>query len=259
MKTPEDRPAQYPDPAESRKPRESRPTRADDAGLAGYQKALDRSLAELDAAMEAQLPVLGTDAEQAAGLSDDASSFGPPARRRHGTEEWDRPAVLPYLTATLLAVVSMTILVAATTLPAAGVFQIGLTFLAVAMVVRRLEDAPQDSDNPVVAWLHDRAMQLEGKFGVEFYGVAALTSFLRAEVDIVTGLSLDGLLANPIGTAISWFVSALVESILNAVWAALWWFELMQRVDGLPLLGAIIGAGWLVWRVLDITPAPEDD
>lgn len=110
----------------------------------------------------------------------------------------------------------------------------------------------------MVTWLHDRAVQLEGKFGVEFYGVAALTSFLRAEADLLSGVSIDGFLANPIGSAMAWFVSALIESIMNLVWASLWWFQLMQEVEGLPLLAGIIGAGWVVWRVLDITPAPED-
>ena len=59
-------------------------------------------------------------------------------------------------------------------------------------------------------------------------------------------------------TAISWFVSALLESVVNAVWASLWWLQLMQEVDGLPLLAAIIGAGWVVWKILDITPDPGD-
>lgn len=252
-------------------PRPDRPTPApsDDgpagpspeAGLADYRDKLRRSLAEIDAALESNLP---TRAGDAAGPADGAAAAREPETspdrptRRAAAGEWDEPAVVPYLTATLLAVTAMTVLVLATTLPAAGVFQAGLTFLAVAMVVRRLEDAPRNSDNPVLSWLHDRAVQLEGKFGVEFYGIAALTSFIRAEADVVTDLSLSGLLSNPVGTLISWFVSALIESIMNVVWASLWWFELMQQVDGLPLLAAIIGAGWLVWRVLDITPDPEE-
>lgn len=250
MKTPDepgpDTPSPQDVPASPTPGPGERSSRAADPGLADYEEILRRSLSEIDAALDADLPtVREPEGEES-------------ATREPGSGEWDRPAVLPYLTATLLALTAMIVLVLSTTLPAAGVFQIGLTFLAVAMVVRRLEDAPKDSDNPVVAWLHDRAIQLEGKFGVEFYGVAALTSFLRAEVDLVTGISIDGFLANPIGAAIVWFVSALMESIMNAVWASLWWFQLMQEVDGLPLLGGIIVAGWLVWRVLDITPDPED-
>lgn len=257
MSNPDDTPPEGPEPFRPR-PGNARPVPPGDPSLADYREALDRSLAELDRALEAELPVpleeLGSD-DFVEAVTAGRHSVG---RRRENADEWDRPAVLPYLTATALALVAMTLLVTSTALPAAGVFQVGLTFLAIAMVVRRLEDAPRDTGNPVLDWLTDRAVQLEGKFGVGFYGVAALTSFLRAEVNLVGDLSLGGILSDPIGTAVSLFVSALIESIMNAVWAALWWVELMSVVDGLPLLAGIVGAGWLVWRVLDITPAPED-
>lgn len=92
----------------------------------------------MDAELPAQLEELGSD-EFVERVASSRHSVG---HRRNASDEWDRPAVLPYLTATFLAVTAMVALVLATTLPAAGVFQVGLTFLAVAMVVRRLEDAP---------------------------------------------------------------------------------------------------------------------
>jgi hypothetical protein len=157
-----------------------------------------------------------------------------------------------------VSLAAMLLLVVATSLPAAGIFQIGLAFLAVAMIVRRFEDIPEDTDNPVLGWIYDRVEQLEGKFGVEFYGIAALTAFLRAEADWATDLSIGDLLADPVATAIQWFVGALVESIMNAVWSALWWLQLMQVIEGWPLFIAVVVAGWLVWRVLDISPTKED-
>jgi hypothetical protein len=167
---------------------------------------------------------------------------------------WASPSPRPYLVAIGVGVAAMLVLIAVAGLPAAAVFQIGLTFLAVAMVVRRFEDIPEDTDNPVLGWLYDRVVQLEGKFGVEFYGIAALTSFLRSEVDLVDDLAVGDLLANPVGAAISWFISALIESVVNAFWASLWWLQLLQATDGLYVFVGIVMAGWLVWRVLEITP-----
>lgn len=183
---------------------------------------------------------------------------GAPEPILDGTAGEEEPELRPYLLATALAMAAMLLLVVTTSLPAAGVFQIGLTFLAVAMVVRRLQDLPDDTDNPFLVWLHERAERLQGKFGVEFYGIAALTAFLRAEADWVGGLSIGELLSNPIGTLISWFVPALIESIMNAVWSALWWMQLMLYIDGWPLFITVVVAGWAVWRVLDITPLDDD-
>lgn len=162
-------------------------------------------------------------------------------------------AALPYLGAAAVGLAAMITLVAATALPAAGVFQVGLTFLAVAMVARRVEEIPADSEHPLVAWTADHLDRLGDRFGVEFYGMASLTAFLRAEVISLssTSLSLADLLSNPVGTAISWLVSEFVESVMNAVWAALWWIPLLQATPGTGAFVATVAVGWLVWRMLD--------
>ncbi len=194
------------------------------------------------------------------------------SRRALEAQERNQPAagrglgrgvvLTPYLRATGLGSLAMAGLVLATAIPAAGILLYGGTFLAVAMGVRALEDLPVESDTRVLHWLADRADALSEKFGVQFYGVASLTAFIHAEISTFGGLGfpLKAILSNPIGVGVGWFVQALVQSILNFVWSALWWLQLIA-VDGIGggLLAAIIVAGWLVWKVLDHQPLPRDD
>lgn len=172
----------------------------------------------------------------------------------------DRGAFLPYAGATGLAVVAMVALVAATALPAAGVLQVGLTFLAVAMIARRLEDLPPDAGSAPVAWVAERLRRLGDDFGVEFYGLASLTAFLRAEARslLQSDVSVADLLSNPVGTAITWLITEAIESLMNAIWATLWWLQLLRALPGLWVFAATLAAGWAVWRILDITPREGD-
>lgn len=226
----------------------------DDDGGAPTRERTQRDFDDLGRAVARELPVRSDDPDSGGG--DAAEGMRGPPEAAPG---WPPSSPRPYLAATGIALIAMVLLVATTALPAPEVFQIGLTFLAVAMGVRRLQDIPYGGHNPLLAWLHDRADDLAERFGVEFYGIAGLTAFLRAEADLVTDLSVGDLLANPLGAAISWFISALVESIVNAIWSALWWVQLMRVIDGWPLFLGIVGAGWLVWRILDITPRGEEE
>jgi hypothetical protein len=171
--------------------------------------------------------------------------------------------VLPYLGAVGLAGAVMAVLVAVTSLPVAGVVQVGLTFVAVALVARRLEDVPPDAGNRVLAWVAERLRGMGDRFGVEFYGLASLTAFLRAEAISLsqTEISWAELLDDPVVSAVTWLITEAIQSFMNAIWAGLWWLQLYREVvplQGLGVFVAVIVAGWGVWRVLEITPRPRD-
>jgi len=172
----------------------------------------------------------------------------------------DPPASpLPYLAATGISTAAMGVGVLALGLPLLPVATWGLTFLACALILKRMDDVPPDHPNAVVRWLSDRVESLRDKFGIELYGVAAMTTFIQLEVGSLStsAYSLADLLANPIGTAISWFIGELIESIMNLVQAFLWWMPLFGA--GWQLGLAVIAAAWAVLWVLDMPEPPPED
>lgn len=167
----------------------------------------------------------------------------------------------PYLRATALAVSTLAVLIVVAGVPVAATLQVGLTYLAVALGARRLEDLPPDAGGRVVQWVAERLRRLEDDFGVEFYGLASLTAFLRAQVISLseTEISLSGLLENPIVSLVTWLISELIESVVNMVWATLWWLQLLRAVPGVGWFVAVVAAGWAVWRLLDVEPPGGTD
>jgi len=183
-------------------------------------------------------------------------SSGPPVRPRAGP--------LPYLAATGLAGVSTAVLVLGVALPAAAAVPVALLFLAVALVVRWLEDLPPGTGGRALSWVAERIRDLGRDYGVEFYGIASITAFLRAEATSLaeTELVLDQLLNEPVRSVISWLVTEVFESMVNAVFAVFWWLELSRGVVGsygISVFAGILAAGWAVWRVLGITPPSDDE
>jgi hypothetical protein len=169
------------------------------------------------------------------------------------------PQVRPYLRATGLATAVLAVLVVVGGFPAAATLQVGLTYLAVALVARRLEDLPPEVGSRPVRWVAERLRRLEDDFGVEFYGLASLTAFLRAQVISLsdTEISLSGLLDDPIVSLVTWLISELIESVFNVVWATLWWLQLLRAVPGVGWFVAVVAGGWAVWRLLDVEPRGE--
>jgi hypothetical protein len=158
----------------------------------------------------------------------------------------------------------MAVLVAGLALPAAEVLPVGLLFLAVALGVRWLEDLPPGTGGRALSWVAEHVRGLGRDYGVEFYGIASITAFLRAEATSLaeTELVLDSLLNEPVRSVISWLVTEAFESMVNAVFAVFWWLELYRGVAdayGASVFAGILVAGWAVWRVLGITPPPDDE
>lgn len=169
-------------------------------------------------------------------------------------------SLVQYAGASALATVAMTALVIGTAIPTTGILKYGSTFLLVAIAMRWAQDLDRDSEHPVVRWLARRSESLGNKFGVEFYGISALTAFAWAELSTMSIFSvpLARVLADPIGVAVGLFVEWIMESITNALSAILWWLDLF-RAPGVDTRTAILimVAGWAVWRVLDLkSPAP---
>jgi hypothetical protein len=169
------------------------------------------------------------------------------------------PRLRPYLQATGLAAAVLAVLVVVGGFPPAATFQLGLTYLAVALVARRLEDLPPEVGSRPVRWGAERLRRLEDDFGVEFYGLASLTAFLRAQVLSLseTEISLSGLLDDPIVSLVTWLIAELIESVFNVLWATLWWLQLLRAVPGIGWFVAVVAAGWAVWRLLDVEPRGE--
>lgn len=158
-----------------------------------------------------------------------------------------------YAGASAVASLAMVVLVLGLGLPAGGVVLTGSFFLAVAATMRRLQDLDSRELPPVLAAVVDHLEELGDRWGLEFYGIASLTAFLRAEARSLldSGVTLAEFLASPLSAAIRWLVAEFVESIMNAVWAPLWWLQLFQAVSGLEVFIAVVAAGWAVWWLLD--------
>ena len=173
----------------------------------------------------------------------------------------DEPASpVPYVAATAITSVALVAGVVFAGFPAAIAAQYGLTFLGLSMIFKRMEDVPTDHPSGLLRWVSDRVEALGEKFGVELYGMISLTAFLRAEVLSLSSsnVSLAEFLANPIVGAVSWFVSELIESIMNAIGAVLWWLPLFTGV-GWELALAVIAAAWSVLWVLDMPDRESED
>ncbi len=173
----------------------------------------------------------------------------------------DEPASpVPYVAATAIGSVALVAGIVFAGFPAALATQYGLTFLGLSMIFRRMEDVPVDHPSDLLRWASDRIEALGEKFGVELYGMISLTAFLRAEALSLSSssISLAELMSNPIGSVIQWFVAEMMESIMNAVWAALWWMPLFAGV-GWQLAVAVIAVAWGVLWVLDMPDRPEGD
>lgn len=171
----------------------------------------------------------------------------------------DEPASpVPYLGATAITSVALVAGIVFAGLPAFLATQLALTFLGAAMILKRADDIPTDHPNALLRWVGDRVDRLGDKFGIELYGLMALTTFLRAEVLSLSSstVSLAEILASPVAGLIQWFISELIESIMNAIGAALWWMPLFANL-GWELAAAVIAAAWAVLWVLDM-PARGD-
>jgi len=172
----------------------------------------------------------------------------------------DEPASpLPYLGATAISSVALVAGIVFAGLPAFVATQVALTFLAAAMIFKRADDIPTDHPNALLRWVGDRVDRLGDRFGVELYGLMGLTTFLRSEVQSLSSstVSLAEILASPIAGLVQWFISEMIESIMNAIWAAMWWLPLFANLSW-ELGVAVIAAAWAVLWVLDLPERDED-
>jgi len=172
----------------------------------------------------------------------------------------DTPASpIPYLGATGVSLAAMAGGILALGLPALTVATWGLTFLGVAMVLKRMDDVPPDHPNGLVRWLSDRVERMRDSYGVELYGVISLTTFIQYEIASLSTASvpLQRILSDVPGGLIEYLVTEMIESIMNAVWAALWWMPLFG--GGWQLALAVIAAAWAVLWVLDMPDPPPED
>jgi hypothetical protein len=172
----------------------------------------------------------------------------------------DPPAtVLPYLGATGVAGAAMLAGVLVLGLPVSTVATYGLTFLGLGMALKRVEDVPPDHPSALLRWVGDRIERLGEKFGVETYGLVALTTFLHYEVASlsVPAVPLSRLLSDFPANLIVYLVRELIETVMNMVWAGLWWLPLFTGT-GWTIALAVIAAAWAVVWVLDMPERVED-
>jgi hypothetical protein len=172
----------------------------------------------------------------------------------------DRPtSAVPYLGATGIGGAAMLAAVFALGLPAATVATYGLTFLALGMGLKRMEDVPPDHPNALLRWAGDRMERLGEKFGVETYGLMALTTFLHYEVASlsVPAVPLAELFVDFPGNLIVYFVQEIIETVMNMVWAGLWWIPLFTEA-GWAIALSVIAAAWAVVWMLDL-PVDEEE
>ena len=171
----------------------------------------------------------------------------------------DEPdSVVPYLGATGVAGAAMGIGILGLGLPVPTVSAWGLTFLGLALLFRRMDDVPPDHPNALLRWAGSRVERLREKFGAELYGVMSLTTFVQYELSSLsnTDLSLAEFLADPVVVAVTWFITETIESLMNAIWASLWWLPLFSQ--GWQLALAVIAAAWAVLWMLDMPVGDTD-
>jgi len=147
----------------------------------------------------------------------------------------------PYLAALAFGIVATILALLMTDVPAAPLVGIGASFGILAALTRRLRELPRDPDNPMARRLTRLCRALDEQWGLEFYGLASIATFLWLE----SGSLLNLQFADTLG---------------NAVQAAIWWYPMWTHVGepfGAVTCVSLVAAAWTFWFVLGVHPEQE--
>lgn len=157
------------------------------------------------------------------------------------------------MAASAVAVAAGTVFIGVLGIPAATALTVGGTFVGITVAARVLSVLGDDRPG-LIGRLANWSEKLWTEWGTGFYGMASLTSFVVREGGSLSDVdfTLDEFLSDPIGNAISWGITQMIEGIMNAVWSALWWIDMIGFANtyGMYVAGGAVFAGWLFWSLL---------
>ncbi len=148
---------------------------------------------------------------------------------------------VPYLVAAAFAAAAVAAITLLTALPPGPVVELGVIFVALAVVVRWLEDVPRDRGGPILRMCADLCASSRDAWGLVFYTLAGCTTFVWLETGSLLRLEVG-------------------ETLTNALSAAVWWYPMWDAVGaevGVTPYVLILAAAWAFWLVLGIRPEDE--
>ena len=151
------------------------------------------------------------------------------------------PSTTPYLVACALATASIAAAALLTTLPTGPIVELGVIFVALAVVVRWLEDMPLDQGGPWLRRCAELCAARRDAWGLMFYALATVTAFIWLETGSLLQL-------------------AITDTPANLLSAAVWWYPMWESVapaHGVDTFVLMLAAAWAFWLVLGIRPEDE--
>jgi len=147
----------------------------------------------------------------------------------------------PYLAASAFGIAATILVVTLTDVPTAPLLGVGTTFALLAAATRRLRELPTEPHGPLARRACVLCRALEERWGLEFYGLVALSTFLWLEAGSLVRLEFG-------------------ESLRNVLDAAIWWYPMWLEVGeplGVTTFVMLLAAAWTFWLVLGVHPEEE--
>lgn len=147
----------------------------------------------------------------------------------------------PYLAALGFGIVATALVLTLTEVPAAPVLGIGTIFAALSIATRRLRELPHRPRGPLARRVCALCRSLDQLWGLEFYGLAALSAFIWLQAG-------------------SFVRFQPAESFANVLEATVWWYPMWMEVGqpfGASTFVMLVAAGWTFWFVLGVHPEAE--
>jgi len=147
----------------------------------------------------------------------------------------------PYVAAGVFGAFVIGLTVALTDVPTAPLVGIGILFAALAVTTRRLRELAKEPRVGLARRARSLCRALDERWGLEFYGLAAVTAFLWLEAGSLVRLEIG-------------------DTLGNAGLALLWWYPAWMHVGdplGTPTFVMLLAAAWTFWFVLGVHPEEE--